>query len=216
MTHPLQNHWPAVVGVDPSMTSTGIAIYDCIRDETETHRVISKAPEVTDRKKNGKKAKPLWPIRLDRHQVIVDKVCEIVPDNSLVLYEGPAYAAQGSAIHDIGGLWWLMAIALRKKGCAVLVVVPGSRMKYATGSGQAQKDLVLSVVVRRYDPDPDNPTIRGNDIADAWVLMAIGRRLLGMEIEDSLPKTHLTAMVQVEKDFEQLLGHMRGEADAVQ
>ena len=198
--------WTNIVGVDPSMTGTGIAIYDVVRNATTTHLVKSKAPEVLDRNKKGKKVKPPWPVRLDRHQAIVDKVLEIVPTNSFVVYEGPAYSAQGSATHDIGGIWWLMAVALQQHGCTVLVVGPTSRAKYATGVGNAAKGTVMASVIKRY-PEYE---IANDNVADAVVFLAIGRRLLGTPIEATLPQSHLEAMDQVEKDCNYLMDHIQG------
>lgn len=197
--------WNNIVGVDPSMTGTGIALYDVVRNTTATHLIKSKPPEVEERNKKGKKVKPSWPDRLDRHQLIVDKVIEIVPAGSFVIYEGPAYSATGNATHDIGGIWWLMAIALRQHGCTVLVVGPGSRAKYATGKGNAPKAEVLAAAIKRY---ADYEIVNDN-VADGVVFLAIGRRLLGVPIEDSLPKTHLDAMDQVQKDYDYLMDHYK-------
>ena len=72
-------------------------------------------------------------------------------------------------------------------------VPPSCRAKYATGKGNAGKDEVLLAASRRYPHAP----IVGNDDADAVVLAAIGARLLGEPVEDSLPKTHLDALAKL-------------------
>ena len=75
----------------------------------------------------------------------------------------------------------------------MLVVPASSRAKYATGRGNAGKDEVLLAVSRRYPHAP----IVNNDQADAVALAAMGARLLGEPIEDSLPKTHLDALAKL-------------------
>ena len=83
--------------------------------------------------------------------------------------------------------------SLAASGVEVLPVPPAVRAKYATGKGNAGKDEVLLAASRRYPHAP----IVGNDDADAVVLAAIGARMLGEPIEDSLPKTHLDALARL-------------------
>ena len=78
-------------------------------------------------------------------------------------------------------------------GVPVLPVPPSCRAKYATGKGNAGKDEVLLAVARRYPHAP----VGGNDEADALVLAAMGARLLGEPVEDSLPKAHLDALAKL-------------------
>lgn len=92
--------------------------------------------------------------------------------------------------HDRSGLWWLVVAQLQ---VPVMEVPPSIRMKYATGKGQAQKDDVLTFVLRRY-PEIE---FRGNDQADALVLAAIGRRVMQAPIEEFLPQSHLDALNKV-------------------
>ena len=72
----------------------------------------------------------------------------------------------------------------------ILTVPPPTRAMFATGRGNAGKDEVLAAAIRRYPAWG----IAGNDIADATVLAAIGARLLGHPLEESLPQTHLRAL----------------------
>lgn len=190
------NPYAFIVGLDPSMTATGLAIHDFVRNTTETHLIKSAAPKTVG------KAKPPWDVRFARVDAIVNKVLEIVPSGSLVLFEGPAYSATGQGTHDIAGVWWMISTALRRHGCTILVVSPTSRAKYATGKGNASKDVVLSNVVKRYDfLDIDN-----NNVADAVVFLAMGLRLIGLPVENTLPALNLTAMTVVETDYNDMMG----------
>ncbi len=173
-----------VVGLDLSLTSTGVAV---INDgDIALRRIRSK----------GTKTATLAE-RRDRLARIADEVPML--DIDLVVIEGPSYGQhrQGGQ-HDRAGLWWLLvdmyltAINDPETGepTRVAEVPPAVRSKYATGKGNAPKDHVLASVVRRY-PDV---TVDGNDTADALVLAAMGARALGQPIETSLPAAHLAAM----------------------
>lgn len=175
-----------VVGLDLSLTSTGVAVVD---DDPE--RTV---PMVTVRRiTSSGKATATLAERRERLQLLTAKVVDAAWPCDLALIEGPSFGQhrQGGQ-HDRAGLWWLVVNALR--GCDVPVVEapPSVRAKYATGAGNASKDAVLAAVVRRY-PDVD---VRGNDEADALVLAAMGARFLGNPI-DALPQVHLAAMGKV-------------------
>lgn len=176
-----------VVGIDPSLTSTGIAVVDT--DDPlviDVHRVQSKGTRADT-----------WPQRLARIEDVTVRVARIVQvaDRAHpVVIEAPSLASRnaGSA-HDRSGLWWSMFARLAGMGCTVLPVPPSNRAKYATGRGNAPKDAVMLAAAKRYPQAP----ITGNDEADAVILAAIGARLAGHPIEDSLPKTHLDALTKL-------------------
>lgn len=175
-----------VVGLDLSLTSTGLAIHigtiDGLTIHTATSRITSKG-----------KADAAWHERSARLTTLVNNITEQVPTGSLVIVEAPSYASVGGAQHDRSGLWWQTYQALERKGCTIIPATPSQRMKYATGKGNAQKDLVLAAAIRRY-PHID---ITGNDEADAVILMAMGLRLTGHPIDGALPKAHLDAMAKL-------------------
>lgn len=182
-----------VVGIDPSLTSTGVAtaawslagtagvmVPDCIRVQS-SGRAGASLPE-----------------RSDRLAGLAARIAELASGADLVVIEGPSMgstAAKSASMHDRAGLWWLVVDALRQdpsRPVLVAEVPPTIRAKYATGNGGAGKDAVLAAAVKRY-PGWD---ITGNDIADAVILTAMGCRHLGHPI-DSLPQIHLTAMAKV-------------------
>lgn len=178
-------NYRAVVGIDPSLRSTGLAIIP-LEGAVELHRVQSAALPTAQCNS--------WPLRDARISDIVDRVVERVPPQSLVLMETlfiPSKTSAGALIDRIG-LWWRMYHFLADKhSCAVLPVTPQDRMKYMTGKGSAQKDVVLAAVIRRY-PDV---LVTGNDEADALAMAALGCRWLGSPIEaEPLPKMCLTVL----------------------
>lgn len=173
----------ATVGLDLSLTSTGIAISEC--GTITTHRVRSKGSKDAT-----------WEERCTRLQDLRQQIAHAIPTCSLIMIEGPSYGSIGSGTHDRSGLWWLIYSQLTMNGCTIIPVSPAQRMKYATGKGggkDAGKDNVLAAAVKRYP----NIDITGNDIADAVILMAIGCRLVGNPLEQSLPKTHADALTKL-------------------
>lgn len=171
-----------VVGLDPSLTRTGIAVLDVYDRPTPVLRCVEST---------GKKGDD-WETRYLRIASLTGRIVDAVPSGALVLIESPSYASASTSSHDRSGLWWRVYGRLSERGCQILTVAPSQRMKYATGKGNAPKDAVLAAAVRRY-PGID---IKNNDEADAVVLLAMGLRLVGRAIDD-LPKTHLAALDKI-------------------
>lgn len=172
---------PRVVGVDLSLTSTGLA-------DSAGHvlRVQTKPTKGTD---------PLLDT-LARLLAVRGQVMQWAFAATLVVVEGPSYGqGRQSGDHARAGLWWAVAEGLTYDMPSRLLVVPPATLKtYATGKGNASKDAVLAAAVKRY-PAHD---VTGNDVADATVLAAIGARILGHPIDD-LPKTHLRALTTLDR-----------------
>lgn len=174
-----------VVGLDLSLTSTGVAV--ATQDGAVTDRITSKpAPNATLTDRDER----LWTIRA--------RVLDYATRADLVLVEGPSYGSTTPFMHERSGLWWLVVDALFRRRHRVVEVAPKSRIRYALGKGAGSKDDVLSAVIRRY-PTVD---VNGHDEADALVLAAMGARFLGHPLETfvpttgghHIPQTHLAAM----------------------
>lgn len=162
-----------IVGVDPSLTSTGLA-WLCTDDgEWITSRVRTGA----QRSVAGQSARIASIARQVR--AFARDAGEAVPD--LVVIEGLSHGSHGSATRDLAGLWWRVVEELLAVGCPLLVIAPATRAKYAAGSGRASKSDVLSLVRETY-PDADVP---GHDVADAVALAALGARVKGLPAEAS-------------------------------
>lgn len=174
-----------IAGIDPSMTSTGAAIYSARSRDVDLHRITSKAlpPEHKD--------DYTW--RDDRITDIVFRVADVIPHGSLVLMETPFIPQKmaAGALVDRLWLWGQMFHTLRhNKGCVMYPLTPQARMTYATGKGNASKDTVLAAMIRRYTW----LDITGNDQADAAAFMAIGCRLDGDPIDGELAKIYTRAL----------------------
>lgn len=179
-----------VVGIDLSLTSTGIAV---IRwGDIDAPRTTSVW---TTRVQSKGQADATLAARMRRLRNLRNAITDHASGADLVVIEGPSYAQKTAAsAHDRSGLWWQIVDMLDDEyGCTVAEVPPTCRIKYATGKGNAGKDAVLAAVVKRYE-DAD---VTGNDVADALVLAAMGARHLGHPIEASLPVAHLDAMTKI-------------------
>jgi Holliday junction resolvasome RuvABC endonuclease subunit len=181
-----------VVGIDLSLTSTGLA---SAGDEVKLARIRSAAPKTPRHPRTNKPLPPTLEQRRERLGLLCAKILTFVmlEEPNLVCIEAPAYSSNVGSMHDRSGLWWLVVNGLFANGIPVTEITPTQRAKYATGKGTNDKDKVLAAVIRRY-PDIE---VTGNDVADALALAAMGRRRLGQPLEESLPKPNLEAMVNV-------------------
>lgn len=145
-----ENH-PLVVGLDLSLTSTGVAL---MRTGFRTYRITPEG------------------YGLSRLRLIVDAVREYTDGATLVVVEGPSYGSIGAGTHERAGLWWMVQDSLASASIPCAVVPPSNLKKYAVGVGggpKASKDAVLVAAARRW------PTFDGrNDEADALWLAAMG------------------------------------------
>lgn len=176
-----------VVGLDLSMTQTGMAMFS--DDEIE----IPETGVVVTR---GKKDET-WESRNSRLDYITDRIEEWITAKRRgiltgIFVEGPSYGSTTGHQHDRSGLWW--RVYGRMNSIApVYVIQPQTRAKYATGSGAANKDKVLAATVRQFL----HVDVWSNDIADALQLAAMGAREQGWPVDGQKSKTALDAMGKI-------------------
>lgn len=177
-----------VVGLDLSLTSTGVATVE--QGRVTVDRINSSAPPTPRHPRTGKPLPPTLRQRSERIARIASAVLLRCEHAHLVVIEQPAFSKTTGSQHDRSGLWWLIVDQLMLHEHRVVEVTAGGVKVYATGKGNGGKDEVLAAVVRRY-PDVE---VSGNDEADALVLAAMGARWLGAPIEPSLPQANVRAM----------------------
>lgn len=179
------------MGLDLSLTGTGIATHDATGWHTE---VVETRPRAGDRVSVGTKA------RMDTiRQAIGRHLDKWDPD--LVVIEQPIWGGRTASAKaaDRAGLWWLVFedLTVRPRGSIfprVAAVVNTSRARYATGKGNASKMACMAAAVKRY-PTAD---IVDDNAADAVILAAMGKRWLGEPVEPSLPKVNLDGLARVD------------------
>lgn len=172
-----------IVALDLSLASTGVAWGVTGHGWPQVMRVESKPSR-----------NPTLASRSKRLRTIASQVFDRCAGADLILVEAPTYSGKttGSA-HDRAGLWWMIVGRLTGSGLNVVEVELHAVKMYACGRGNADKDAVLSAVVRRYP----HVEVTGNDEADALTMYAMGARLCGSPIDGQMPATHLRAMERV-------------------
>ncbi|MEU4570800.1 hypothetical protein [Micromonospora sp. NPDC023956] len=170
---------PKVVGVDLSLTGTGIAsnLGWCQRiGET------------------GITTRPLDE-RLDAIDRLTRDILIAIGGGSgrwpaLVAIEIPAYSRSGAGNHERSGLWWQVVRHLHRRDIPVAEIPIQARMRYATGRGSAHKGAVIDAVARRL---PAFETRGDDNLADAVILAAMAADHLGHPLA-SMPATHRAAL----------------------
>lgn len=169
-----------VLGIDPSLTATGIA------SSNGWVEVVGLAGHRGDD----------YPARCDRIRAVKLGVADLVNisvETSLAVIEGPSYGSKDPSFFDRAGLWWEVYRYCRYCSIPVAVVTPTQRMVYATGKGQAAKGAIIDAVARRW---PQYETGGDDNAADAVVLMAMGCDWLGEPLTP-MPATHRRALDKV-------------------
>jgi len=164
-----------VVGLDPSLRASGVALPD------GSLMTIRNASAST------------LPDRVERLRRILGEVGHAVGTGRLVVIEGPAFGMGNKATHELGGLWWALCVRLAELGNQLVVVTPTQLKKLATGKGNATKADMRVSWLRRTGQD-----IADDNQADAAWLRQAGLHLVGSLDAVPLPKVHLEALALVE------------------
>lgn len=167
-----------VVGLDLSMTATGLATPTALRTLKTTGRADATLLEMRDRL-----------VGLATTIGLCVAEAAVGYAGALVVIEAPSFGQQRQrGDHARAGLWWLVVDELLAAGHAVVDVTPAARAKYATGKGNAGKTAVASDAARRYDV-----AFADDNQADAFVLRAMGLHHLDCLLAP-VPKTHAVAL----------------------
>lgn len=155
-----------VVGVDPSLACTGIAIIDLTTGEIETRRVITPSLGTSLRG------------RRDRMRRAIAGILAPIPPRVAVSVIEVPFASKQYGAHDqrLALYWWLVDQLLARG--PVVEAKPSQRAKLATGNGNASKDDVVAAM-RAQHPDARIPD---DNVADALALAAAGARWAGTPI----------------------------------
>lgn len=164
---------PRVIGLDLSLTSTGIAGADWAV-------TIPGGPL-------PRNASDLQ--RWERIRAVRTAVGAYTTAADLVVIEAPSYGSNDPGAHERAALWWFVLGRCYNRDVPVVTVAPVKVKVYATGRGHASKEDVVQEVQRRR-PDV---TFRGNDQADALTLAAMGLDHLGHP-PVLLPQAHRRAL----------------------
>lgn len=168
-----------IVGIDPSLTSTGVAVIGGATTGTPaaTYRVESGPPK---RARGDKRPATL----AERHTRIRD-ISHLASaswlsssDVALAVIEGPSYGSQGASTWDRAWLWGSLVDRLLSNDIPVVIVPPKTRALWATGSGASGKSPIAVHLSRMWpELDPDGVS---DDEWDALALASIGAQKLGL------------------------------------
>ncbi len=159
-----------IIGIDPSLTSTGIVV---LRGNKVELAVTTKNKPALG--------------TIDRVRLIYERIVDIQENLSdgekwqapdLIVIEGFSYGSKGRSVFDIAYLGWRIREELEwlkeQDNIPWLEVPPSQLKKFATGQGNANKEIILQQVYKRWGVE-----FSDNNQADAYVLAQIGRAYLG-------------------------------------
>jgi Holliday junction resolvasome RuvABC endonuclease subunit len=164
---------PLVLGLDPSLQACG---YCLPNGQPGTIKPGSR--------KGVERLQYLRHVVLDMATGIGD-----IPPIDLLVLEGFSLGSKRQAYsYEIGGLGWVLRVALTEAGVRWIEVPPATLKVLATGRGNANKDMMLAAAIRRlgYQGADHNE-------ADSMWLRAAGMELLGAPVV-VLPQSHLRAL----------------------
>lgn len=149
-----------VVGIDPSLTGTGLAY------SGESEKILTPSASTI----RG---------QLQRMNTIAARVARHVEPGTLVVMEGPALGVKGAWRHVVAGLWWILAATIVSRGATLIEVPPKTLKKFATGNGNADKRAMRDAWRWHTRQDVADP-----DRVDALWLREVGLQLV--ESDDAL------------------------------
>lgn len=119
------------------------------------------------------------------------EIVALAEQADFAVIEGYSFNSRSSQAHALGELGGVVRVALHERGIPYVDVPPAIVKKYATGKGNAGKELVLVEAVKRLRYQGAS-----NDEADALWLHALGHALVGQPVVE-LPQTHRDALAKV-------------------
>jgi len=178
-THEPYEPIPYVLGIDPSLTGTGVAriykdgtvfVNHFGRKGRRNETLIDRAARV----RFIMQSVTGWIYGANCWGLAVNSMGETLP--VLTVIEAPSHGSRGGSAWDRAYLWWELVnkVAVDR----VATCVPATRAKWATGTGRSDKAAVSAAVARLW------PLIEldCSDCADALALATIGAQHLGWDV----------------------------------
>ena len=151
-----------LIGIDPSLTSTGFAYTDKNGD-IHTGRILPK---------NMRGPERLYFIKYHVGKLLDDLFGLLGGPVQSIIYEDYAMGGKTNKgrLFSIGELGGVLKTLAWERGMDVLLVPPSSLKLFATGKGNADKEEVMDAIAKRY-----SYSVTQNDEADAFILMKMGQ-----------------------------------------
>lgn len=165
---------PTVVGLDLSMSRTGVATRTGVDSFVPPDQLEGFA----------------------RMRWIRARVLEWTNGADLVVVEAPAYSSNKAHAKELAGLWHVVMIAIDARGTRWVDAMSNTLKKYGTGNGKCEKSAMVIAAVKRL-PWLE---VSNDDEADAAWACALGHALLDNPIVE-LPQDNRSALVAVRSRF---------------
>ena len=144
-----------IIGIDPSLVSTGYCTIDRHRRVLDQGRIETKKLRGPERLKYIKEELTHILYRFDN----IDFVC----------IEDYSFGSQGRAVFQIGELGGVIRVLLYESIIPYIEIAPTCLKKFVTGKGNSKKDEVMLHVFKRWGFEAKN-----SDEADAYALAQMG------------------------------------------
>lgn len=151
-----ENTPTTVVGIDLSLTSTGIAVWK------------QNQWEFGNPKTKGSR-RDSWTTRAGRVQKLAAQITPYIPRNALVVVEGPSYNSISVSVWERAALYYRILETVVSRNCRLGVVPPAVLKQWATGSGTSPKQPIINAAQQFTGQEMPN-----DDVADATILALIG------------------------------------------
>ena len=160
-----------IVGIDISLTSTGLAVITRRTDGT----TLATTATFTSR---GHRNDGLTE-RASRITTLAADIDRAAGPCVLALVEGPMIAVKGGSPVDRHHLWWAVVEHLLARGVPVAVVISTTLKRAIAGKGNADKGAVASAVTRLWA----DVELANADEGDALGLAHLGAVALGWPVQ---------------------------------
>jgi Holliday junction resolvasome RuvABC endonuclease subunit len=156
MSEPLSDVIARTVGIDLSLTSTAVAGLDLDNGGVSVQRIRSSGSKDASLEEKLERCREL------SHKIVM-AVTQLNP--LAVAIEGAQFAtSKDTSAHRRAGLWWRTVDLISDAGFPIIEVPPTTLKKWATGKGNAGKDMMIATAARRWS------NVSQNDEADAaWL-----------------------------------------------
>jgi len=122
------------VGLDPSLTGTGIVKLD-LESNIEEQKLIST--KSSDKEEY-------------RMSFILNEVNRIIDNDSVVYIEGLSHGSTGQSILEMAGLHYCITVNLYQRKITFKDIPPGTLKKFVTGNGRGKKNLMLLKTYKKF------------------------------------------------------------------
>lgn len=147
-----------IIGLDLSLTRTGVCLF---------------FPEDQGVSASHIKSAQKGLLRLAELENNLKNIIYPFSSNCLVVIEDYAFSRNGRNLFGMIEWGGVARLALHKMGVQAITISPTALKKFVTGKGNAQKDMMMQQILKRWGFEASN-----NDEADAYALARVGDSII--------------------------------------